>query len=124
MRLLIVITLLLGAAATARPARAQVELDDYEQEMRAYEEQQMRAYDQRVAEAQQRETEQRWKRWLPPAVILAVLIVYLAYSQITNRRRYDTMRLHSQQHMDVAIQQNQEMIDLLKSINDRLAQDT
>lgn len=130
MRLLIVATLLLGIAASVNPAYAQEAADDYEQ--------QLLEYDQRVAEMEQWEAEARqweadarqweaqrgWKRWIPVGVISAVLFIYLVYSQVAARRRYDAVMQQSQQNMDEAVKQNQAMIDLLKSINDRLGQDT
>ena len=116
MRLLVYVTLLLSMIAATHPAIAQEAADDYEQ--------QLREYDQRVAEAQQWESQQQWKRLTPLFVIFGFLFIYLVYSQIAARRKYNAIMLQSQQNFDRAIQQNQEMINLLKSIDERLERGT
>jgi hypothetical protein len=107
----IVLVVLLVAGTHAEGAA-----DDYSE--------QLRQYDQRMAEARQREADQAWKSWLPSIVIVILLFVYLTYSQAAARRRVDALVEHSRRDIERTISQNQEIIELLKSINDRLEKGT
>ena len=137
MRVLVFIILLVGSVVTASSTIGQTTTDDYDR--------QLREYDQRVADAQELENERQSQDWGYLIVIAGILIVFLVLSHYGTRRRVKPLIEQSKQQFDQSLQQieksleqskqqfeqslqqieksleqGQEIIELLKSIDERI----
>lgn len=81
---------------------------------------QLAEYDRRVAQEREWEAERGRTWWVFPAITLAVLIAYLIYSQAAARKRVNDLVAASRMDVERAARQNEQIIELLKSIDDRL----
>lgn len=94
------------------PAAAEPAADDYAQ--------QLREYDRRVQEQKELDSQRARTIWMPLAIIFGALFVYLIYSQIAARRRFQFLMNRSRIDVDRTLEQNQRMIELLESIDRKL----
>ena len=100
--LLLALAIVSTSAGTAQPP------DSYER--------QLTEYDRRVQEQRQYERQHE----LVLYSVLALICLALVYYMVWATRRYKALRQQNQEFMDRALAQNERMIQILESINERL----